>query len=502
MTGAPAAAGGDGVDSGTMSGFPEEELLHATAVHLDTPDGPVGVLLRGPSGSGKSDLALRLIDDGARLVADDQARLSREGGAAEARGRSEGYVVARAPAALEGTLEVRGVGLAGVPTVPETRIALVVDLLADPAAGPPPERLPPERLPPERLPAEHAVVLLGVPVPAISLDARGPSAAAKVRLAARSRAAALAAPGTRQSTGQGAGKVQGQGQGGSRRDAHALPVVVVTGLSGAGRTTALKVLEDIGYEAIDNLPLKLLGPAVLAGHLDRPVALGADIRNRDFAAQPFLEQLDLLMAEPALDVKLLFMDCADEVLQRRFTETRRRHPLAQERPLADGIAAERTMTQPLKARADLVVDTSQLAVPDFRRIMTGQFGLGSGGLGVFVTSFSFRQGLPREADLVLDVRFLRNPHYVPELQPLTGRDRRVADYVANDPDFAGFFADLTRMLAPLLPRFEAEGKSYLTIAIGCTGGKHRSVAVAEKLGAWLAGQGRSVTVGHRDASTP
>lgn len=449
-----------------MSGTAEtEELLHATAVQLDTPDGPVGVLLRGPSGSGKSDLALRLIDAGARLIADDQTRLAARGG----------RLFASAPAELAGTLEVRGFGLTGVAAAPEAEVALLAELDAQTAD--------------ERLPEEESVLLLGCRVPRLRLDPRAPSADAKLRLAARSRAAALAAA-----------QDPGPQHPGSPRAGRALPVVVVTGLSGAGRTTALKVLEDIGYEAIDNLPLSLLGPAVLAGHLDRAVALGADIRNRDFAAQPFLEQLDQLVAEPALAVKLLFIDCADEVLQRRFTETRRRHPLAQERPLADGIAAERSMTQPLKARADLVVDTSQLAVPDFRRLMTGHFGLGgAGGLGLFVTSFSFRQGLPREADLVLDVRFLRNPHYEPDLQPLTGRDARVAAYVAADPEFQPFFDNLTRLLAPLLPRYEAEGKSYLTVAVGCTGGKHRSVAVAEKLGAWLAEQGRNVTVGHRDA---
>ena len=445
-----------------MSGFPDRELLHATAVELDTPDGAIGVLLRGPSGSGKSDLALRLIDDGARLVADDQTQLELD----------EGRIMASAPAQIEGTLEVRGVGLASVQSARQTEICLVIELTGG--------------SPLDRLPEEHSVVLLGQPIPALHLDARQPSAAAKLRLAARSRASGL---GVRPLAGTAVPEARG---------VEALPVVVVTGLSGAGRTTALKLLEDIGYEAIDNLPLNLLGAAVLAGHLDRPVALGADIRNRDFAAQPFLEQLDSLIAEPALKVKLVFMDCADEVLQRRFTETRRRHPLAQERPLADGLAAERTMTAPLKARADLVVDTSNLAVADVRRLMTGHFGLGTAGLAVFVTSFSFRQGLPREADLVLDVRFLRNPHYVEALRPLTGRNAQVAAYVTGDPAFASFFGNLTALIDPLLPRYEAEGKSYLTIAIGCTGGKHRSVAVAEKLGAWLTAQGRAVTIGHRD----
>jgi UPF0042 nucleotide-binding protein len=189
------------------------------------------------------------------------------------------------------------------------------------------------------------------------------------------------------------------------------------------------------------------------------------------------------------------------VLVRRFTETRRRHPLAQDRPVLDGIQAERRLMQPLRGRADLLFDTSLLAPAEFRRLLAGHLSLaGASGLGMmtFVTSFSFRQGLPREADLVLDVRFLQNPHYDPLLKPLSGRDPEVARYVERDPGFAGFFAGLTAWLGPLLPRYEAEGKTYLTLAVGCTGGRHRSVFVAERLAQWLAGLGRPVVLAHRD----
>jgi UPF0042 nucleotide-binding protein len=276
-------------------------------------------------------------------------------------------------------------------------------------------------------------------------------------------------------------------------------VVLVTGMSGAGRSTTLKALEDVGYEAIDNLPLHLVATIVHEGGLESPVAIGVDIRTRNFAVQPFLDALTRLESDPKLAVTLLFVDCEEEVLRRRFTETRRRHPLAQGRPLTDGIAAERRLVAPLRKRADMTIDTSTLSTQDLRRVIAAQLGLEKAqGMAVFVTSFSYKNGLPREADLVFDVRFLRNPHYDPELKPLTGRDRAVADYVAGDPDFAPFFGGLSRLLKRLLPRYEREGKSYLTIAIGCTGGRHRSVALAEKLAAELRSVGRSVTLNHRE----
>jgi UPF0042 nucleotide-binding protein len=270
-------------------------------------------------------------------------------------------------------------------------------------------------------------------------------------------------------------------------------------MSGAGRSTTLKALEDVGYEAIDNLPLHLVATIVHEGGLASPVAIGVDIRTRNFAVQPFLDALARLESDPKLAVTLLFVDCEDEVLRRRFTETRRRHPLAQGRPLTDGIAAERRLVAPLRTRADMTVDTSTLSPQDLRRVVSAQLGLEAAqGMAVFVTSFSYKNGLPREADLVFDVRFLRNPHYDPELKPLTGRDAAVADYVAQDPDFAPFFGGLTRLLKRLLPRYETEGKSYLTIAVGCTGGRHRSVAIAAKLARELRAAGRTVTLSHRE----
>lgn len=277
-------------------------------------------------------------------------------------------------------------------------------------------------------------------------------------------------------------------------------VVLVTGLSGAGRSTALKVLEDLGYEAVDNLPLSLLATLLRPGNRHaRPLAIGVDIRTRDFAVDPLLREIDRLMAQSGVGVSVLFVDCDDEVLQRRFTETRRRHPLAQDRPVSDGIRRERAMVARLKDRAELVIDTTGMKPGDLKRVLSGHFERERGaGLAVAVTSFSYRNGVPREADLVIDARFLDNPHYVAELRPLSGQDARVAAFVGKDPGFTPFLAGLEAWLAPLLPRYEREGKSYLTIAIGCTGGRHRSVVVAERLAAWLGRTGQRVTLLHRD----
>lgn len=276
-------------------------------------------------------------------------------------------------------------------------------------------------------------------------------------------------------------------------------VVVVTGMSGAGKTLALKSLEDLGYEAVDNLPLSLLGPLIRSSRHDRPIAIGIDIRTRDFGVGSMQTEMDRLKEEPAVDLGLLFLECDDEVLARRFTETRRRHPLATDRPLLDGISHERQLVSPLRGRADLVIDTSNLRPHELKSVLAGHFALDrTSPLVLFVTSFSYRRGLPREADLVFDARFLANPHYIPGLRPLTGREVAVVDYVEDDPAFAPFFASLTGLIDPLLPRFAAEGKSYLTLAIGCTGGRHRSVAVAEKLAAWLRDRGAQVELRHRD----
>lgn len=277
-------------------------------------------------------------------------------------------------------------------------------------------------------------------------------------------------------------------------------VLLVTGMSGAGHSSALKALEDMGYEAVDNLPLSLLPSLVrheAAAH--QPLAIGIDIRTRDFGAAPFLAALDPLASNTGVDLRVVFLDCEDELLRRRYTETRRRHPLAGDRPVIDGIRLERERVSPLRQRADLVIDTSALKVADLRRLLQGHFALDAApGVSVFVTSFSYRNGLPRDADLVFDVRFLENPHYIPELRNLTGLDAAVGAYIEADPGFAPFLKRLTQLLLPLLPRYDREGKSYLTIAIGCTGGQHRSVYIAERLADWLRRQGKQVGIGHRE----
>ncbi len=281
--------------------------------------------------------------------------------------------------------------------------------------------------------------------------------------------------------------------------AERLRVLLVTGLSGAGRTTALKVLEDMGYEAVDNVPLSLVEGLAFGSGPRRPLAIGFDTRSRDFAEGAVVERIEPLMSHPDLDVRLIFLTASDEVLCRRFTETRRRHPLAVDRPVTDGISAELRLLEPLRARADLVIDTSGLAIADLRHLLQGHFAPASQpGMAIGVVSFSYRYGLPREADLVFDVRFLRNPHYRPELRDLTGAEAPVATFIEADPAFAPFYDSLTGLLGRLLSHYEREGKSYLTIAVGCTGGRHRSVHLAERLASWLRGQGRAVSVRHRD----
>ncbi|MEC7676001.1 MAG: RNase adapter RapZ [Pseudomonadota bacterium] len=293
----------------------------------------------------------------------------------------------------------------------------------------------------------------------------------------------------------------------SSSEAPAPPVeaVLVTGLSGAGRTTVLKILEDHGRETVDNLPQGLL-PALLAAPsaapttaAPAPLAIGLDVRARGFDAGALVALLDGGRGARARPLRMVFLDCDDETLIKRFTETRRTHPLAVDRPVADGIAVERRALAPLHARADLVIDTSEMSVVDLRHAVTERLCLdGTHRLRVQVVSFAYRAGLPRDADLVFDVRFLSNPHYDPVIGGFDGRDARVAAHIRRDPAFDGFLTRLTDYLAPLLPLFEAEGKSYLTVAVGCTGGRHRSVLVAETVAKWLMARGLPVTVRHRE----
>lgn len=286
-----------------------------------------------------------------------------------------------------------------------------------------------------------------------------------------------------------------------------LHIVVVTGLSGAGRTSALRVLEDLGYFCVDNLPPKLV-PAVVKEivdtsdpsaptELDR-IGFGVDVRTGSFL-EGAGKALDALQAS-GHDVEVLFLECADDALVRRYSETRRPHPLAAGGDVMEAIAKERERLAPLRMRARQVIDTSRLSVHDLRRMLVEHMAREGERpqMRIRLVSFGFKFGLPVDADLVFDVRYLPNPHFVPELRPLTGLDAPVADYVLREPETGELLEDVSRLLDRTLPRYEREGKAYLTIAVGCTGGRHRSVAIVEEL-ARRFGKQRSVTVAHRDA---
>ncbi len=283
-----------------------------------------------------------------------------------------------------------------------------------------------------------------------------------------------------------------------------LPIVIVSGMSGAGRSSSLRALEDSGYEAIDNLPLQFWSQTIAdfyeaKSHNHRGLAIGVDVRTRGFSVEIFSEYLMALKANQDINIAFVFLDCEDDVLRRRFNETRRRHPLAPDRPVMDGIRVERSRLAPLRAYADLLVDTSRTSLPTLRGILQERVAADNRiGLTISIVSFSYKKGLPRSADLVFDVRFLANPHYVPELKDGTGRDPGVAAFVEKDLAFSIFFNNLQQMLAQLIPAFEEEGKSYLTVAIGCTGGQHRSVFTAEKLAESLTNGERVVSLVHRE----
>lgn len=277
-------------------------------------------------------------------------------------------------------------------------------------------------------------------------------------------------------------------------------VVLITGMSGAGLLTALKIFEDLGYESVDNLRLGLVQTLVDDTTVaQRPLAVAIDTRNAGFSVDEILRIEHKLASRPDLRVSMLFLDCSNDALQQRFTETRRRHPLAFDRPVTDGIAAERDLLWRLKNESDQVIDTSETSIHDLRREITGLYRLDPTSLlTLCVMSFSYRHGLPREADLVFDVRFLANPHWDPALRPLNGRDSAVAEYIRKDPDYASFIERLTQLVLPLLPRFQQEGKSYLTLAMGCSGGRHRSVMIAEEVAKILKAKGYETALSHRD----
>ncbi len=286
---------------------------------------------------------------------------------------------------------------------------------------------------------------------------------------------------------------------GSQPQTRPQKVVLVTGPSGAGRATAIHALEDLGFEAIDNLPLTLL-PRLLSGPpMGRPLALGMDVRNRDFSVTGLIEVSDIIAREAVFDCSLVYLDCDMEVLLRRYSETRRRHPLAPDENPQAGIEREVELLAALRARADILIDTTRFSPHDLRAELARWFHkTPERGLAVSVQSFSYKRGVPLGLDMVLDCRFLRNPHWREELRAGTGLDHAVAEHVAGDARFAPFIDKVLDLLDLLLPAYRDEGKSYFSLGLGCTGGQHRSVFVAETVAKALARRGWQVSIRHRE----
>ena len=291
-------------------------------------------------------------------------------------------------------------------------------------------------------------------------------------------------------------------------------ILLVTGMLGAGKTTALRVLEDLGWEAIDNFPIRLLDrligdapePGAISDPADRdlrvPLAIGFDSRTRGFDPADIIARVKELSARPDLVISTLFLDCASQELERRYNETRRRHPQAQGLPVAAGIEAERELVAPLRRWADAVISTTAFNSNELQQAIRDRFAHDAPAqMTVTVSSFGFARGIPPIADLMFDMRFLDNPHWVPELREQTGLDACVGAHIRKDPAFAESFAHMRDLLLLLLPRYEAQGKSYVNLAFGCTGGRHRSVFFAEQIAGALREAGFSPTVLHRNLAS-
>ncbi|GGC22240.1 nucleotide-binding protein [Novosphingobium marinum] len=281
-------------------------------------------------------------------------------------------------------------------------------------------------------------------------------------------------------------------------------ILLVTGLLGAGKSTALRVLEDLGWETIDNFPIRLfdrlVDPAEApASDIRAPLAIGFDARTRGFDPRRIIEQVKALAERTDLELTTLFLDCSGRELERRYNETRRRHPLAADMPVSSGIAAERELLEPLRRWADMMIDTTEFSTNELQQAMRERFERPGGSeMTVTVSSFGFARGMPPVADLVFDMRFLDNPHWVDELRPLTGRDEAVGRHIEKDPAFGDAFTRIRDLSLMLLPRYRAQGKAYVHIAFGCTGGRHRSVFTAERMAAALHDAGFSPTLLHRN----
>ncbi|RKE50366.1 MULTISPECIES: RNase adapter RapZ [unclassified Sphingomonas] len=282
-------------------------------------------------------------------------------------------------------------------------------------------------------------------------------------------------------------------------------ILLVTGMSGAGKSTVLKTLEDLGWEVVDNLPLllldRLLDAPLPEGSTNdsQPLAIGIGARTRDFDPERIVGRIRDLRDRHGLEVGMLFLDCSGAELERRYSETRRRHPLALDRPANDGISRERELLAPLRDWANRLIDTTDMAANELAQQIRASFAGGElGAPTLSIRSFGFARGLPRNADLVFDMRFLRNPHWDPELRPGTGLDADVSAYIMDDPAYEDAVSRIEELLMLLLPRYRAEGKSYVTVAFGCTGGRHRSVHVADRVARRLRDAGFSPSIAHRD----
>jgi UPF0042 nucleotide-binding protein len=282
-------------------------------------------------------------------------------------------------------------------------------------------------------------------------------------------------------------------------------ILLVTGVLGAGKTTVMRTLEDMGWEAIDNFPIRLLDrlletePGSAQLDAGSPLAIGFDTRTRGFDPGKTIERVKRLAGRSDLVVTTLFLDCGGAELERRYNETRRRHPMSEGKPAATGIAAERELLEPLRRWADVVISTTDFSTNDLQQAIRGAFTSHTPQrTTVTISSFGFSRGTPPLADLVFDMRFLANPHWDDRLRPMSGQDAPVGEYISRDPAFAEAFTRIRDLLMLLLPRFEAQGKAYVNIAFGCTGGRHRSVFTAEKIASALRDAGFSPTLLHRN----
>ncbi|MCP9222300.1 RNase adapter RapZ [Erythrobacter sp. LQ02-29] len=280
-------------------------------------------------------------------------------------------------------------------------------------------------------------------------------------------------------------------------------ILLVTGVSGAGKTTALHVLEDLGWEAVDNFPIRLLESFVSEAAGDPgPLAIGFDARTRGFVPAEIIELVGRLAQREDLSIATLFLDCGSGELERRYNETRRRHPLSESRAALDGIRAERELMEPLRSWADMVIDTTTLSSNELQQFVRQRFeDVAPDALTVTVSSFGFARGMPPLADLVFDMRYLDNPHWAEGLREQTGRDEAVGEYIERDGAFAETFPRMRDLVIDLLPRYRKQGKAYVHVAFGCTGGRHRSVYTAERMAQALREGGISPTVIHRNLAS-